>query len=83
MRGTDVLDENGNSSVPSTEVIRTVAAHANVPPEELPLLTDVIDPDALNRLFAGKDDTTGKVVFQYHGYPIAVDEGGNVSLDTA
>lgn len=81
MSDIDTFNGDGTSPIPSTEVVRVVAALADVPPEELPLLTDVIDPDALNRLFAGKDNTTGKVVFQYYGYPIAVDDEGNVSLD--
>lgn len=47
-------------------VIEAVAAREGVAPTDIDEpLYEVIDPDALDNLFT---DTTGRVVFEYHGY---------------
>jgi len=55
----------------STAVIEAVAEAAETEPDELPVLTNVVDPDALDALFAGSE-TTGSVQFQYAGYDVTV-----------
>lgn len=62
-------------------VVDSVSAAENATPTELPPLYETIDPDALNALFAGRGATTGSVVFQYHGYTVAVASDGRVCLE--
>lgn len=61
-------------------VIESVADTTNVSPVELSTpLYDVIDPDALERVFA-RESANGKVVFHYHGCEVTVFSDGNVSV---
>lgn len=78
------------SSTPGAErvsqsVVEAVAAAEGVPPEELsPPLYDVVDPDALGRLFTsthGADRTDGRVDFSYVGHRITVFGDGTVAVD--
>lgn len=70
-------DSEDNRS-PSEAVLYEVAEQIDVQPEDLnPPLFEVIDPDALDRLFNGE---TGRVTFEYHGYLVSVDYLANVSL---
>lgn len=56
----------------STRVIKAVADHTGMEPESLPTpLADVIDPDALDHLFRGRD-TEGEVRFVYGGLRVRV-----------
>lgn len=64
----------------SERVLREVASEEGVDPIDLATpLYDVIDPDALDTLFAA--DTSGdeqgsiQVEFNYHGYEIVVSDG--------
>lgn len=66
---------------PSRAVIDAVASAEDADPSELDPLNDVIDPDALNGLFADRDVELGRVVFRYHGYTVTVDRHGRVTLD--
>ena len=54
--------------------------------EELGSLYDVIDPEALDALFAPRADGSprpvGEVSFQYAGYWVTVSSGGVVELDS-
>ena len=64
----------------SRAVIDAVAAVEDTPPTELtPPLYDVVDPEALDNVFAGKA-TLGKVVFNYNSYEISVDADGYVAV---
>ena len=64
----------------SRAVIDVVAAVEDTPPTELtPPLYDVVDPEALDNVFAGKA-TLGKVVFNYNSYEISVDADGYVAV---
>ena len=71
----------GSDQPVSMAVIEAVAEAEGVDPVDLrePLF-DVIDPDALEILFR---DGTGYVVFEYHGYEVAVDSDRNVDVTPA
>lgn len=57
---------------PAETVIRAVATATNTPPEDLPVLHHVLDPDALNELVASSDDLV--VEFDYAGVHVRVDD---------
>ena len=64
----------------SRAVIDAVAAVEGTPPTELtPPLYDVVDPEALDNVFAGKA-SLGKVVFNYNSYEISVEADGYVAV---
>ena len=71
--------ETDSRSVSQT-VIDAVAAAEGTPPTELtPPLYDVIDPEALDKVFAGKA-SLGKLVFNYNSYEINVEADGYVAV---
>ena len=62
-------------------VLSRVAEREGVGPEDLdPPLYRVVNCDALNDLFRS---TTGTVQFSYHGYRVAVDDDGFVTVRDA
>ena len=73
----------------SYEVIRAVAEREGVdpidiePPEYEPLY-DVLNPEALDALFAPRESGTprgaGRIEFTYCGYDVVVDSDGTVEL---
>ncbi|EMA36076.1 HalOD1 output domain-containing protein [Natronobacterium lacisalsi] len=75
---------------PSQAVVEAVAAAEGIsseelrPPEYEPLHA-VVDPDALDSLFAshadGQPRPGGAVTFEFCGYEVTVDERGAVSLE--
>lgn len=72
----------GDESV-STTVVERVAARIGVAPEELePRLHDVVDADALDRLFDVRGDgpAEGTVVFRYAGCRVVVRASGEVEV---
>jgi hypothetical protein len=75
MRGSAATDAPA-----SARVVQLVAEREAVDATRLdPPLNDVIDPDALDALFA---DTTvrGSIRFEYCGYTVHVDSDGTVEL---
>ncbi|WP_162224465.1 HalOD1 output domain-containing protein [Halorussus amylolyticus] len=70
-----------NESV-SKSIVETVAEVEGVSPTELtPPLYDVVDPDALDQLFApASNRSDSRVVFFYNGYEVTVDGDGSVSV---
>lgn len=59
----------------TVKVVEKVAEHENVEPAELPPLTDVINPDALDVLFDTINNpnvTDAHLSFNYSGYTIHV-----------
>ncbi len=59
----------------TVSIVRTVAEEKGVVPAELPVLSDVVDPEALDDLVTDvdRDDRTGvRVSFQYCGYTVIV-----------
>ncbi|MFC7230203.1 HalOD1 output domain-containing protein [Saliphagus sp. GCM10025308] len=74
-----------SSSSPVTAVVELVADREGTDPMELqPPLYDVIDPEALNALFAptsrGRPRESGQVSFEYLGYDVTVRGNGDVSV---
>lgn len=75
---------------PSQAVVETVAAMEGIPPDELrppeyESLYDVVNPEALDALFADRTGGTsrpgGSVSFAYCGYRITVEECGTVTVE--
>jgi hypothetical protein len=68
----------------STLVVNAVAAVADRDHTELTPLNDVVDPGALNTLFAHKHDGTarmgGEVSFSLSGYEVTVEAGGRILI---
>ncbi|WP_266082460.1 HalOD1 output domain-containing protein [Haladaptatus caseinilyticus] len=76
---------NGTEPIETT-VINRILQHENTDPEDLVPLYEVIDPEALNLLFAPRRDgssrsTAGTVRFQYCGYQVTVTSDHDVRLD--
>lgn len=73
----------------TTRVVRAVAAEEGVDPLDLPPLSDVVDPDALDRLFdpsrcgTATEDGTCEVWFSYAGWEVHVRDGVPVLRGTA
>lgn len=75
---------NGYSNVCET-VISEVAVTNGVPPEELDqVLNEVIDPDALEKLFEDRNCSTGRglgvIEFVFSGCEVTVRSSGDVSV---
>lgn len=72
---------NESAELPSTVVIEAVAAAADVDPHELDPLYGVVDPDALDDLFADAgavgSHRVGRVEFTYCGFEVAVSWDGS------
>ena len=70
------------STSPSTAVIRALAAVSGDDPTTIEPLFDVLDPDALDRLFAPARTPRlqGTVAFEHHGYRITVRADGRGSV---
>ena len=56
---------------PSTAIVETVSARTGQSVVDLPPLYDVVDPDALDDLFTGRQ-TLGVVTFEYAGHDVTV-----------
>lgn len=70
------------ADTPSVAVVMAVAAREGVDPTELsPPLNDVVDPDALDALFAGTDDPGSRLSFTYRGYSVEVHSDGHVDVE--
>ncbi|WP_436347777.1 HalOD1 output domain-containing protein [Natronorubrum sp. FCH18a] len=76
--------------VPSQKVIKAIAAAEGIPPEQLhppayESLHTVIDPEALDALFAPRSDGTprpgGEVSFPFCNYDVTVERDGSVVLE--
>lgn len=71
------------SSSVSSSVVEAVAEESNTDPSDLPeQLADVIDPDALDRLFYGRD-VDGRVQFEFCSYLVTVRSDGAVTTEPA
>ena len=69
------------------DVVESVANEAECSPEDLdPPLSEVIDPDALERLFdpvGGSSPVHGHVEFMYLEYLVTVGADGDISVQEA
>lgn len=76
--------EVGSNEAVSSAVVRAVSAVEGLEPDTLPPLTDVLDPDALDGLFAsrpgGRARTGGRVSFVYSSCSVTVDNGEYLTL---
>lgn len=75
---------DGTESV-TTTVINRILAREDVSSTDVTPLYEVIDPEALDTLFAPKQDgsrrsTTGRVSFEYQGYRVTITSVGEVEL---
>lgn len=74
----------GNNHI-SQSVIEAVAEAEQIDPVELsPTLFQIVDPDALDEIFASvstDDQREGQVVFTYIGYEVTVSSEGVVSVE--
>ncbi|MBX0298202.1 HalOD1 output domain-containing protein [Haloarcula nitratireducens] len=74
-----------SDSPPTVAVIEAVANQEGVDATELPPLSTVIDPDALDNLFTYSTDEfphpEGRVVFPYCGYTITVHSDGQIVIE--
>jgi len=84
-------DEAGRPP-PSRAVVEAVADAEDVPVEEIgppeyPSLNEVLDPDALDGLFApkgnGLERVPGEVRFRYCAYDVTLQRDGSVSVERA
>lgn len=68
----------------SEELICAVSAVTGTEPEELPIFSDVIDPDAIDRLFGSHSDRARSdelaVEFEYSGVLVRVSSDGAIEL---
>lgn len=71
-------------TVPSTRVVEALTDAMDVDPADLPPLYDVIEPDALDSLFAPRVDGSpragGRVSFWFEGYEVTVHDDGEVQV---
>ena len=75
-----VAQSASRSEAVTEAVIGAVADEEGVSPLQLEPLATVVDPDALNALYA--DDRPGvKLEFSYHGYRVSVDVDGRLALE--
>ncbi len=68
---------------PSQAIVETVAEAKDVDPLDLDSLYEVIDPDALDSLFAptnGSPRSDGKIAFEYADHTVVVSSDGTVRL---
>lgn len=65
-------------------ILKAITAREEVDSDDCPPLYDVIDPDALDNLFAptqAGSERHGKIAFQYCGYRVTVFGDRTISLD--
>lgn len=74
-------DSRVRDASPSEAVVEAVAEAEGVSPLALERpLYEVVDPDALDALFADSDGTVADLRFTYHGYTIEIAGDGGISL---
>lgn len=64
----------------SVAVVDAVTTATETPLEELPPLTEAVNPDALNELFSGCR-TDGRVTFWYAGHSVTVAADRTITVD--
>lgn len=65
---------------PSTAVVLAVAEIRDADPSELDPLYDVVDPEALDRLFTNTSSPVGATQFEYEGFEISIHKGGELHI---
>ena len=69
-----------NGLEPSTRLVLAVADRTGSSVDELPVLHETIDPEALDRLAADGRDASLDVRFEYAGFDVTVTDDGTVEL---
>lgn len=67
-------------STPVHAIVTAVADATDTDPQDLPPLYDVVDPDALNSLFARPATTVRRVRLEYAGHEVVVRGSGEVHV---
>lgn len=67
------------SSPISEQVVERVAAKTGRDPLELPVLHDIVDPDAMDKLVEGMSD--GRLSFTYAGQEVTIASDGEITLE--
>ncbi|MDQ2049158.1 HalOD1 output domain-containing protein [Natronolimnohabitans sp. A-GB9] len=75
--GGQALENHADSSL---RVVGAVASELGIDPVDCEPLYESIDPTALDELFTTSDGTAGRVIFEYAGYSVTVDNEGQVTL---
>ncbi|EMA30450.1 HalOD1 output domain-containing protein [Halobiforma nitratireducens] len=78
MSGT-TLDYHHDS--PSLRVVDAIADTTDTDPLELEPLYNIVDPEALDRLFKNDADVRASVRFEYAGHTVEVRSDGTVLVD--
>ena len=76
--GEPALEADGAGVPTSLAVVEAVAAATNARPEDMPPLFEVVDPDALERIF--NQTGTGEVAFRYCGRLVRVHADGRIEV---
>lgn len=63
---------------PSETVIRTIAQAKGISPLEMPMLYEIVDPEALDAVFKGRN--LSYIQFLYYGYKVIVVSDGRIIL---
>jgi len=74
----DVVRTSIDDQAPSHVVVTAVAAVTDREPTSCPPLFDVVDPDALDAIFADRE--AGRVAFEYAGCEVTIHDG-TVAVD--
>ena len=78
---TDDNHTNGASDFSASRaVLEAVAETTESDEAALPVLFEVVDPEALDQLFRGRGD--GTVTFEYAGFDVHIGPGSTVSVRT-
>ena len=77
----DSVTGSGTDRSLSFEIVEEVAAMRGVPSTELEPLYTVVDPDALENLFADSS-RHGRISFEYEGCTVVADSEGRVAVTT-
>ncbi|USZ71652.1 HalOD1 output domain-containing protein [Natronosalvus halobius] len=79
-----VFHDWASEESPSEEVVEAVAAATGSTPESIPPLYEVVDPEALDQLFAptghGVSLRTGVIEFRFHGCDVTIATSGRTTV---
>lgn len=71
-------DTTTERNSPTLSVVTAVSELNGVDPSDAPPITESVDPEALDRLFDGRD--SGTVTFEYGGYEVVVSADGRIRI---
>lgn len=65
-------------TVPSEAVVRAIAQTKGISPVEMPALYEIVDPEALDAIFKGRN--LSYIQFSYYGYKVIVVSDGRIII---